>query len=69
MGICVEPDQNLGQGLEEIIVPGNPDRSVLYFRINTTDEAVRMPLLGRSVIHEEGRDLILEYINSLQGPC
>lgn len=70
MGVCVDPNQVIpGQGLQEIIVPGNADRSVLYFRMNTNDQAVMMPLMGRSVIHEEGRDLLLEYINSLEGPC
>ena len=69
IGVCVEPNNtSIGEGLEYIVTPGNPERSVLYFRINSTDESVRMPLLGRSVIHEEGRELIYEYISSL-GPC
>jgi len=70
LGVCVEPDQVIpGQGLQDIIVPGNAERSVMYFRINTEDPATMMPLIGRSIVHEEGRDLILEYINSLEGPC
>ena len=37
--------------------------------LNTTNEAERMPLLGRSVIHEEGVALIEEWINQLSPPC
>jgi len=69
MGICVEPNNQNLPGQTHIISPGSPNRSALYYRINSTDQAVMMPLMGRSVIHEEGRDLILEYINSLEGPC
>lgn len=69
MGLCVEPDTPIGQGTTHIIVPGNPERSVLYKRMDTTDEAIRMPLMGRSVVHEEGVELIIEYINSLTEPC
>lgn len=69
LGVCVEPDTDLGNGLSHIISPSNHMRSVMYFRMNTTDEAVRMPLLGRSLIHEEGVQLIYNYINSIETIC
>jgi len=68
-GVCVEPDIDLGPELTYIITPGNINKSVMHFRMNTTDETKRMPLLGRTVIHEEAVQLIADYINSLTEPC
>jgi hypothetical protein len=42
---------------------------MLHYRLNTADPAYMMPLIGRSMIHEEGAALIQEWINSLSGPC
>jgi len=69
MGICIEPDENLDPSLTHIISSGNIDRSMVYYRLNTNDEIERMPLLGRSIIHEEALEMIEEYINSLDSPC
>ena len=69
LGICVTPDENIGDQFTHIIASGNAARSVLYERISSTDEAVRMPLLGRTVNHEEGAALIQEWINSLEPSC
>jgi uncharacterized repeat protein (TIGR03806 family) len=69
IGICVEPDEFINETLTHIIAPGNHERSMMYYRLNTTYEAERMPLLGRSVIHEEATELIKEYINSLTEDC
>lgn len=68
MGICVEPDENIGSAFTHIITPGRADRSVIAHRMQSTDESVRMPLLGRSMVHEEAVALITEYINSLTDP-
>ena len=35
----------------------------------SVDEAVRMPLMGRSVIHEEALDLIGQWIDAMGPPC
>lgn len=69
LGICVEPDEELEPQLTHIIASGNIDRSMLYYRISSTDEAVRMPLLGRSIVHEEAVEMIREWIESLDPPC
>jgi hypothetical protein len=42
---------------------------MMVHRMGATDEAVRMPLLGRSVVHEEAVELITTWINSLNPPC
>lgn len=69
IGVCVVPDEDLGNGLTHIISPGNTGRSTLFFRLNTTAEEVRMPLLGRTLIHDEAIDLIETYINQLTEIC
>lgn len=69
LGICVPPDENIGGGTTHIINPGNTGRSVLYSRLNTTAEEIRMPLLGRTLIHDEAIALIEEFINQLETEC
>ena len=69
LGICVEPDQNIGNAFTHIINSGNPARSVLFERITSTDESIRMPLLGRSINHDEGIALIQEWIDQLEPGC
>ena len=69
LGVCVEPDTDLGVGQTHIVNPSNQARSMIYYRISSTDEEVRMPLLGRTLVHEEGVQLISEWISSLQDPC
>ncbi len=67
MGVCVNTEdlQDLPPQLNKIVNPGNSDMSMLYYRINTTNETYRMPLHGRTIIHEEGVALIRDWINSL----
>lgn len=70
MGVCVNTQdmQDFPPALAKIVSPGNINKSMMYYRMNTTDEAYRMPLHGRVLIHEEGVALIEEWINSLS-PC
>ncbi|HTO16035.1 MAG TPA: hypothetical protein VLZ83_09695 [Edaphocola sp.] len=68
VGVCVTPDEQINQDLKYIIMPKRTDASVMYYRLNTTDASVKMPLLGRSIVHEEGVELMKEWINSLN-PC
>lgn len=69
LGICVEPDETPLPQHTHIISSGNIPRSALHYRINSTDETVRMPLLGRTIVHEEAVLLIEQWINSLDPPC
>jgi uncharacterized repeat protein (TIGR03806 family) len=70
LGICVNTVdmQSFAPALSKIITPGNKNRSMLYHRLNTNDEAFRMPLHGRTVIHTEAVNMIEQWINTLQ-PC
>lgn len=47
------------------IKPGDPDRSFLLQRLLSTEAAVRMPQIMRTVVHEEGVALIRDWIVSL----
>ena len=69
MGVCVDTeDYSFAPALTKIVQPGNINRSMLYYRLDTTDESFRMPLHGRTVLHDEGITLIEQWINSLS-PC
>ncbi|PCI63885.1 MAG: hypothetical protein COB37_03825 [Kordiimonadales bacterium] len=48
------------------IDPGHADKSILLYRILSTDPGIMMPEVGRSVVHTEGAALIREWINSLE---
>ncbi|MCA9436897.1 MAG: hypothetical protein KC978_14020, partial [Candidatus Omnitrophica bacterium] len=50
------------------IYPGEPEASILYHRLGSTDPGVRMPVVGRSLVHEEGLALIREWIEAMQYP-
>ncbi|MFC0603491.1 Ig-like domain-containing protein [Winogradskyella pulchriflava] len=69
IGVCVDPDTDLGEGLGHIVEPGDARNSVLHFRINSTEPSTRMPLIGRSLRHTEGIELIEEWIDSLNIDC
>jgi uncharacterized repeat protein (TIGR03806 family) len=64
LGVCVEPETQFIPN-SDIVQPNNIDQSVLYYRINTTDESFRMPLFGRTLKHQEGVRLVEEWIASL----
>ena len=64
IGVCVEPETQFIPN-SDIVKPNDTDLSILYFRLSTTDESFRMPLLGRTINHDEGIELIEEWINSL----
>jgi len=69
LGICVAPDEVINPSLTFIVAKKNSLRSVLSYRIKSTNAAERMPLLGRTIVHEEAVDMIEEWINSMESPC
>jgi uncharacterized repeat protein (TIGR03806 family) len=48
------------------IVPGHPDQSILQYRIESTHPGIMMPELGRTLVHEEGVELVRKWISELQ---
>jgi uncharacterized repeat protein (TIGR03806 family) len=47
------------------VVPGDPEASILYYRINSTDPGVMMPELGKKMIHAEGVEIIKRWISEM----
>jgi hypothetical protein len=52
-----------------IINSGDADHSEIIYRMNTNEGSEMMPIIGRSVVHEEGVQLMRDWINSMQIPC
>ncbi|MCA9100980.1 MAG: hypothetical protein KDA63_07525 [Planctomycetales bacterium] len=52
-------------GLLFNVVPGKPDESIVLLRIYSLEPQVMMPELGRRMIHDEGVELIRQWIASL----
>lgn len=52
--------------MEFDIVPGDPEASILLYRMVSTDPGVMMPELGRSLAHDEGVALIRDWIAELE---
>ena len=70
LGIC-KPPVAAGRGAKHRfgIVPGDPDRSIFVARLASTNPAIMMPELGRSLVHAEGLMLIRDWIAGLPGEC
>jgi len=71
LGIC-KPPTAAGQGTGDHffdIVPGQPDESILPYRLSSKEPGVMMPELGRSTVHREGVALIKEWIAAQPGSC
>lgn len=48
------------------IVPGSPHKSIMIYRMTSTDPGVAMPEIGREQIHKEGIALISEWIKGMK---
>lgn len=48
------------------IVPGDPEKSILVYRMNSTNPGAMMPELGRRLVHKEGVDLMKEWITEME---
>ena len=69
LGICVVAEEEISPTLQKIITPGQYDKSILHYRISTNEENERMPLLGRTILHDEGKLLLEQWITSLTQTC
>jgi uncharacterized repeat protein (TIGR03806 family) len=60
-----------GRGAGDLKVgidPGHPERSILAYRMASTEPGVMMPELGRTVLDQEGLDLIRQWIGQMKRP-
>lgn len=48
------------------INPGNPETSILYFRMASTDPGIMMPEVGRKLAHTEAVELIQAWIKNMR---
>jgi uncharacterized repeat protein (TIGR03806 family) len=70
-GVCKTPVAagNGSGGFKYDVVPGDPEHSIVNFRINSTDPETRMPPLSRSVVDQQGVALVADWISGLSGSC
>ena len=47
------------------IVPGRPDESILFYRMESMDPGIMMPESGRALTHQEAVEMIREWITQL----
>ncbi|WP_423606662.1 SO2930 family diheme c-type cytochrome [Sphingomonas sp. MS122] len=52
-------------GREFAIQPGDAEASILIYRLRSTDPGIAMPELGRATAHDEGIDLLSQWIDSM----
>lgn len=71
LGMCKTPvSAGSGSGGRTYdVYPGDPDKSILVYRMTIDNPGERMPELGRSVMHVEGVQLVRDWIASLEGGC
>ncbi len=67
LGICRTPGSagNGTGGLDNDIVPGSADESILYFRMHTEDAGKMMPLIARSLEDRDGTALVKRWIDNM----
>ncbi len=49
-----------------MIVPGDPDNSILLYRMLSNDPGIMMPELGRTIAHDPGLVLIRQWIAEME---
>jgi uncharacterized repeat protein (TIGR03806 family) len=71
MGVCKKPTSAAGStcGYLFDVVPGKPDESILICRLEATSPRMRMPPVGRTLVHEQGARLLRDWISTLTGSC
>lgn len=67
LGICKKPGSagNASGGNDYDIVPGDPEASILHFRMDTEDAGKMMPVVARSLRHTEGVELVHAWIQAM----
>lgn len=71
LGVCKKPG-SAGKGtggLTYDVVPGQPEASILWYRLQTDTLGEMMPDIGRSLVDVDGVALVAEWIRRLEGTC
>jgi len=71
MGVCKTPIAAGGGAGDMLysIFPGSPEQSILLYRMLSNKPDEMMPELGRSLIHDEGIEIIRGWIAGMPGTC
>lgn len=70
-GVCKKPG-SAGRGtggLTYDVVPGRPEDSILWYRMQTDVVGEMMPDIGRALVDVEGVALVAEWIRRMVGEC
>lgn len=70
-GLC-KPPVATGRGsggLAFDIVPGQPDQSIVIYRVSATEPEIKMPELGRNLVDAEAVQLLRDWITQMPGQC
>ena len=68
VGLCMTPLFNVQNG-PFVINGGDASRSELFIRLSSTEQDLMMPIVGRTIVHEEAIELIKQWINSMPPNC
>ena len=56
-----------GSGTHDFdIAPGDPDGSIMIYRMNSLEAGISMPEVGRSIVHDEGVALLSQWIAEME---
>ena len=56
-----------GSGIHDFdIAPGDPEGSILIYRLKSLDPGISMPEVGRSIVHDEGVALLSQWIAEME---
>ncbi|MEM9053109.1 MAG: hypothetical protein AAGC47_13735 [Bacteroidota bacterium] len=71
IGICEEFTEDFADSppIDYIIEAGDADASMLIYRVSSVNTGYQMPFLGKSVVHKEGLQLLVDYVNSIPIEC
>ena len=69
LGVCMEPQAPISSTYTHIIAKGNWNRSDIGYRMTATSGGEMMPLIGRTLVHEEAVSMMQQWVLSMDGPC
>lgn len=69
LGICVPPHDFIDGDEDYVIEAQNGGNSLIITLMSSRKKDEMMPLIGRTISHGEGVELILEWIDSMESPC
>ena len=69
LGVCMVANDQIGSPYTHIIARGNWSRSDIGFRMSATAGGEMMPQIGRTLVHNEGLELMQQWVMSLDGHC